>query len=1764
MAKKTVSDLSHTAQVNSFTGGLNTDLHPMVQPADTLSDCLNGTLITYNGNENMLQNDMGNYALKNAKLPKGYIPVGMKEYGGIVYIASYNPFTKKAQLGSYPSPQTNFSDSLENPVIEINEISINAWEPEDVNGENIFNALETNSNVLYTNYADKVETKFFTNNFDEQTRVELGDQYVLARNDEKQDDPFQSLEIVTIDENKVTESLDVDTTKADLENLTSANFDDNKDIKCVTWEKPGWIGVRNKINNLQSHTQHVSGTTPALVSTRTYKSELDSVVQVIDENKETIGLELSVTPQSPWTNDYKTVFKYKPEHVLWLVPKPNDKLSNVQLVNPLENTIIKEETLGNGSTAVYFPQDKEVFLPLSINIKHVDRPSIWFPNQVRANSGAIINDHHFGPKKISVSNLPKRFFQSLTEIDEDWNFGKKEKEGDKHPGQTTFFDTSNAGINNTIFVEFDGINGTKWKLITDRTWDNNSDIDTNNGIIIANEHKITPKTSAEDLIFKIKCFATEDTLQTEANEINPLSPGESRTVQECITIITEHENWTTNKNALKNWFDNGIDYMYGVNAWYGQSTYSISLHCIDEDAMLNDEDLDSDDRAYLADIYDNFKQVRLIYDASEKLQFGDIIPIVERGPLTEVDLTSLKKSKDDLAMYDVSKLQWSYIINNCSWIITHDNLDFNSLPESWATSISNKNKPYLYNVSNTDNSCPELSKYVTDVTKNLQLATTWSLKYGDKVASNITMKEPSTWYDVDNHYKQHLSHDPIKLDYDEDINVNLSDTIFRLFKLHNGNIIDYKEQKLNIILENLHTEKELSKTKDGAIEGWLRRNELLQNLSSSTDLSNLQVNNTIECQDIDAHSLKLVYKVSEIGSDSPQINYIDATPVITQNNKVIFQNLIKRNVNLNSTDLIIESVPYFVQDITEEVINNETGEKTENVIERKIIIFDNWYQKDSLSLSQNEVKSSDNLIICGFTYDYDENNKFKFTIENNTIVDWDQYTFLISTFDEYCSLKTIWDDKSAHVSDSVTVEDIELNIKSDFYFLTIKQDDNVVYRQAIVGKNDFEKDEVKDQLTGLTNYGHLTLPNGLNLTTSSEDTNNTFEIKLLDKPVEKWCYWEPDSDEPELSDYHILNNDLKPGYYGKACVQTAEIILNDGLILDEDDSVVLTVKIDGLDDVYQKVNLSSEEFKGDNTYTTDLIIGFKGYKYDGVDGNKTNSYIQREYLLKHGYRPNSIWYEGSETFGDTPTIAAYGGWVTADFKYLSAVKASGNNQKVHLDISDMNNMKDGVTQGPVYTASATGAIDKLMASNDGNQRFFPVIGKIGVQNSGFLIPTVSANDCKVNRLVADRGSDFTEEIKNMSIASSATAAGALVGMLAVGLIIAETAKIAATLGSIFVPWGLVAAAAVIVATAIVSFFLWLFGAANKKPVYIETCAIGSGSVDDNTLVLPIWSDASPDTHWPSYIYTHHSDDISSVYRAEQLIVAIGTHLYYYRQNTDKTVHQLNMSKEIDNQNSFKISLITDCVKATYKGVNKDDLQQILNNFIVNDSCSVFDNLNLGSYSTAEKEVPNHWNSADNNDLTDLENYIQLIQYDNFNNNNWDATTVYADTSNLQNNTRFTGGKITSSNAAKLLKNTAEMFELYNIGDDKSKYYLGIKPAYIYNQDEYCFGGSMGYGDIDTKDISLTYYKLCEAYTDNSTLLPIAQCIKPTPIVFDGNTITQGNLLSWFTGTGESKQSGFYDNDLKEIANILAKDCAPTLKVVAGLSATEVITALNNK
>lgn len=103
--------MSKQVASNTFTEGLISDLNPLTSPNNILTDCLNGTLITYNGKEFVLQNDMGNAVVERASLPMGYVPIGVKEYNGIVYVVAYNPLAQRVQFGSFPSPEIDFDGS---------------------------------------------------------------------------------------------------------------------------------------------------------------------------------------------------------------------------------------------------------------------------------------------------------------------------------------------------------------------------------------------------------------------------------------------------------------------------------------------------------------------------------------------------------------------------------------------------------------------------------------------------------------------------------------------------------------------------------------------------------------------------------------------------------------------------------------------------------------------------------------------------------------------------------------------------------------------------------------------------------------------------------------------------------------------------------------------------------------------------------------------------------------------------------------------------------------------------------------------------------------------------------------------------------------------------------------------------------------------------------------------------------------------------------------------------------------------------------------------------------------------------------------------------------------------------------------------------------------------------------------------------------------------------------------------------------------------
>ena len=149
--------------VNTFTEGLICDLDPINVSNNVLTDCLNGTIITHDGNEYSLQNDKGNFPLKDCKLRENFIPVGIKEYNGILYIVSLNPLTGEEEIGSYPSPKLPDGGTV-NGTIDIDYVIDKAFD-------------ESNTSELdYSDLESKCKSVYYSN---PNLKINVGDRFTF-------------------------------------------------------------------------------------------------------------------------------------------------------------------------------------------------------------------------------------------------------------------------------------------------------------------------------------------------------------------------------------------------------------------------------------------------------------------------------------------------------------------------------------------------------------------------------------------------------------------------------------------------------------------------------------------------------------------------------------------------------------------------------------------------------------------------------------------------------------------------------------------------------------------------------------------------------------------------------------------------------------------------------------------------------------------------------------------------------------------------------------------------------------------------------------------------------------------------------------------------------------------------------------------------------------------------------------------------------------------------------------------------------------------------------------------------------------------------------------------------------------------------------------------------------------------------------------------------------------------------------------------------
>ena len=243
-------------------------MNPLTTPNNVLTDCLNGTMITYNGNEFVLQNDMGNCKVERAKLSSGFIPVGMKEYGGIVYVASYNPETKACEVGSFPSPERDFSTN---------------------DFENIEPAnFKTSQFVVDTNNNIKEKTSVITKLFEpELLQLHPGDMYVVTY---KINDPNVAVsnDPNEIDNNiKLNNFISADEANRKLFRLKFYKITNNNNVKEMPSNE---LAVIEDRPNVEDAYVYFKGTSDSTLAVGLELEQLDMFeANVIDRSRKTIS-----------------------------------------------------------------------------------------------------------------------------------------------------------------------------------------------------------------------------------------------------------------------------------------------------------------------------------------------------------------------------------------------------------------------------------------------------------------------------------------------------------------------------------------------------------------------------------------------------------------------------------------------------------------------------------------------------------------------------------------------------------------------------------------------------------------------------------------------------------------------------------------------------------------------------------------------------------------------------------------------------------------------------------------------------------------------------------------------------------------------------------------------------------------------------------------------------------------------------------------------------------------------------------------------------------------------------------------------------------------------------------------------------------------------------------------------------------------------------------------------------------------------------------
>lgn len=240
---------------NQFKDGLMMDVHPLQTPNTVLTDCLNGTFITYNGNEHVLQNDMGNFKLSKCKLKENYIPIGTTSYGDVLYIASYNPIEKTFELGSYPSPLFWGSSNKEN-ILPLTSVI------EDYLGWIDQNQIEDNKRLNWLDLAGHSQSIIFDG---PEFKLCPGDKYSLTESGEY-GYRLETTNYYILDENQVKHAI-----TPQLGNTPVS----------VDWETPGYLGIEKTV---MTPFEHKVSLKKAIVGNNSVSYDISSILTIQDEN----------------------------------------------------------------------------------------------------------------------------------------------------------------------------------------------------------------------------------------------------------------------------------------------------------------------------------------------------------------------------------------------------------------------------------------------------------------------------------------------------------------------------------------------------------------------------------------------------------------------------------------------------------------------------------------------------------------------------------------------------------------------------------------------------------------------------------------------------------------------------------------------------------------------------------------------------------------------------------------------------------------------------------------------------------------------------------------------------------------------------------------------------------------------------------------------------------------------------------------------------------------------------------------------------------------------------------------------------------------------------------------------------------------------------------------------------------------------------------------------------------------------------------------